>query len=332
MRLLNAVTLQLEEFFDTDLPRYAILSHRWHDDEVSFQNIQDGSATRKKGYAKLKLCCEQAVKDGLSHSWIDTCCIDKSSSAELAEAINSMFRWYQKAVVCYAYMFDVETPEISLQANFFKSIWWTRGWTLQELIAPPHVQFFDFCWHNIGTKDSLKAPISANTGIDIEVLMGKDLDSFSVAKKMSWASKRTTTRVEDVAYSLLGIFGVHMPLLYGEGQRAFIRLQEEILKQSDDQSLFAWSCSDTSYRGLLAQTPAYFGNCSNIVRSGLKLGRSPYSVTNMGLSIELFMAPWAMETYLALLDCETEGVTEEFSKVRKGIFLKMLPEQDQYAR
>jgi hypothetical protein len=162
----------------------------------------------------------------------------------------------------------------------------------------------------------------------MEALMGKDLQTFSVAKKMSWGSKRSTTRIEDVAYSLLGIFGVNMPLLYGEGQKAFLRLQEEILKQSDDQSLFAWSCSDTSYRGMLAKSPAYYSNCSKIVRSAMKLGRAPYTMTNMGLSIELFMAPWAMETYLVLLDCETDGVSEG----RKGIFLKLLPEQDQYAR
>jgi hypothetical protein len=180
----------------------------------------------------------------------------------------------------------------------------------------------------VGTKESLKSQISSITGIDMEALMGKDLQTFSVAKKMSWASKRSTTRIEDVAYSLLGIFGVNMPLLYGEGQKAFLRLQEEILKQSDDQSLFAWSCSDTSYRGMLAKSPAYFSNCSNIVRSAMKLGRAPYTMTNMGLSIELFMAPWAMETYLVLLDCETYG----FSIARKGIFLKLLPERDQYAR
>jgi hypothetical protein len=336
MRLLNAVTLQLEEFFDTDLPPYAILSHRWQDDEVSFQHIQDGSGPRKKGYAKLKLCCDQAVKDGYTHAWVDTCCIDKSSSAELTEAINSMFQWYQKAVVCYAYLFDVGKSEISPRENFAESAWWTRGWTLQELIAPSRVEFYSSTWNNLGSKESLKRRISEITRIDIQALGGKDLNSFSIGKKMSWASKRTTTRVEDVAYSLLGIFQVNMPLLYGEGNRAFKRLQEEIIKQSDDHSIFAWRFSQspnhdhslTEYRGLLAESPAAFSKSSNIVRSGLKLGRAPYSVTNMGLAIELFMTPWAMETYLAILDCGVDG----HSDGRIGIFLRLLPEKDQYAR
>jgi hypothetical protein len=328
MRLLNALSLQLEEFFGDDPPPYAILSHRWQADEVLFRHIQNGSAPEKKAYAKLKLCCNQAIKDGLDYMWVDTCCIDKGSSAELTEAINSMFRWYQNAAVCYAYLSDVESTNSSYHGGFSKSAWWTRGWTLQELIAPSRVEFYSASWENVGTKESLKSQISSITGIDMEALMGKDLQTFSVAKKMSWGSKRSTTRIEDVAYSLLGIFGVNMPLLYGEGQKAFLRLQEEILKQSDDQSLFAWSCSDTSYRGMLAKSPAYFSNCSKIVRSAMKLGRAPYTMTNMGLSIELFMAPWAMETYLVLLDCETDGVSE----ARKGIFLKLLPEQDQYAR
>jgi hypothetical protein len=307
------------------------ITHRWQDDEVSFQHILDGSGPRKKGYAKLKLCCDQAVEDGLTHAWVDTCCIDKSSSAELTEAINSMFQWYQNAAVCYAYLFDVGNSESSPRENFAESAWWTRGWTLQELIAPVNVEFFNSNWYKLGTKKSLSPDIAAITGIDVKALLGTTFDSFSIAQKMSWASKRTTTRVEDRAYSLLGLFGVNMPLLYGEGIRAFKRLQEEIIKQSDDHSIFAWSISEnpnprwTEYRGLLAESPA---DCSNIVRSGLKLGRAPYSVTNMGLSIELFMTPWAMETYLAILDCGVEG----HSDARFGIFLRLRREKDQYAR
>jgi hypothetical protein len=329
MRLLNATSLELEEFFDDNVPRYAILSHRWEGDEVLFQHMQDGSASDKKGYAKIKQCCDRAVKDGLGFAWVDTCCIYKSSSAELTEAINSMYGWYQNSAVCYAYLFDVVSTEVSLNGDFSKSSWWTRGWTLQELLVPPHVEFYNSTWYVLGTKKSLMETISAITDIDIRALEGKNLDNFSIAQKMSWASKRITTRLEDVAYSLLGIFGVNMPMLYGEGQRAFLRLQEEILKQSDDHSLFAWSCPDTCYRGLLAKSPSYFSECSNIVRSSAKLSRTPYSITNMGLAVEFFMAPWAMETYIAALDCEDEG---PFPYNRRGIFLKLLPEQDQYAR
>jgi hypothetical protein len=328
MRLLNVASLQLEEFFDDHLPTYAILSHTWQEDEVSFQDMQGSSAPNKKGYSKIKRCCYQAVKDGLQYAWVDTCCIDKSSSAELTEAINSMHRWYQNAAVCYAYLFDVGSRETSLDSMFSRSAWWTRGWTLQELIAPSQVEFYSSTWDILGTKQSLKETISTITGIDIEALGGKDLDTFSIAQRMSWASKRFTTRTEDMAYSLLGIFRVNMPMLYGEGQRAFIRLQEEILKQSDDHSLFAWSCPDTSYRGLLAKSPSYFSECSGIRRSASKFSRAPYSVTNMGLRVELFMTPWAMETYLAALDCEVEGTPNR----RIGIFLKLLDEQDQAAR
>lgn len=266
MRLLNAESMLLEEFFDEDVPPYAILSHRWQDEEVSLQdmqNIQDGTAKQKAGYSKMKHCCEQALKDGFKYAWIDTCCIDKTSSADLSESINSMFRWYQNSEVCYAYLFDFESVE-DVSGALARSRWFTRGWTLQELIAPPKLIFYTSTWNYLGTKEDLRDEISKITGIDVEVLMGANLESFSVAKRMSWASKRTTTRVEDVAYSLLGIFDVNMPMLYGEGERAFIRLQEEIMKHSDNHSIFAWSCNDDGPRGLLAKTPAMFENCRDI--------------------------------------------------------------------
>jgi hypothetical protein len=139
------------------------------------------------------------------------------------------------------------------------------------------------------------------------VLNDIDPQYFSIAKRMSWASRRTA-RLEDVSYSLLGLFGVNMPMLYGEGERAFIRMQEEIIRHSDDTSIFAWSNTDNRYRGLLAKTPAGFCNCSKFVISNTKLNRTPYFITNVGLSIELKMIPWAMETYLAALDCEVEGL------------------------
>jgi hypothetical protein len=328
MRLLNSTTLELEEFFDNRTPKYAILSHRWLDDEVSLKDMQNGTATRKAGYAKLKLCCDQAAKDGLQYAWVDTCCIDKTSSAELTEAINSMYRWYKNAEVCYAYLSDVQSSEVSGNSGFEESAWFTRGWTLQELIAPANVEFYNCTWHKLGTKDSLKDAISQITSINVAVLEGVDPENFSIAKRMSWASKRTTTRIEDIAYSLLGIFGVNMPMLYGEGERAFIRLQEEIMKHSDDQSLFAWKSNSDSYRGLLANSISDFGDCCNIVSSRSKWNRTPYSVTNMGLSIQMPMIAWAMETYLAALDCELENIPNS----RVGIFLKLLPEDGQYAR
>ncbi|KAH9213242.1 heterokaryon incompatibility protein-domain-containing protein, partial [Leptodontidium sp. 2 PMI_412] len=241
MRLLDTTTLELHEFFGSDIPYYAILSHRWEDDEVTFQDLVNGIGPSRKGYLKVQGCCRKAARDGWRYAWVDSCCIDKSSSAELSEAINSMFQWYRGSQVCYAFLSDV--PEgltikkhHKKRSKFRKSKWWTRGWTLQELLAPRKVVFYDCGWGEIGTRGYLQGLVHSITGI-------RDLDNFmqaSIARKMSWASKRKTKRVEDQAYCLLGIFNVNMPPLYGEGQKAFERLQLEILKTSDDESIFAW--------------------------------------------------------------------------------------------
>lgn len=318
---------------DDRIPSYAILSHRWQDGEVSFQDMQTGKGAKKAGYAKIKGCCSQALKVGLQYVWIDTCCIDKSSSAELSESINSMYRWYGNAAMCYAYLSDVRSTGVSKDFGFAKSVWFLRGWTLQELIAPLNMIFYNSHWDSFGTKASLREEISRITGIDVELIWSAVVprptpQQYSIAKRMSWASNRTTTRIEDIAYSLLGIFGVYMPMLYGEGERAFVRLQEEIMKHSDDQSLFVWSSRETCQRGLLAKSPVDFRNCSKIIRSTHKLNRIPYTVTNMGLSLEMCMKPYAMETYLAALDCEYEGRPHS----RIGIFLSTLAEGDQFAR
>ncbi|KAH8588644.1 hypothetical protein B0O99DRAFT_354591 [Bisporella sp. PMI_857] len=230
-----------------------------------------------------------------------------------------MYRWYQKATVCYVYLFDCQ----SIGDSFAKSTWWSRGWTLQELIAPSNVVFYNYQWVELGKKTTLLNRISSISNIDIDMLTGASPQNFSIAKRMSWASTRTTTRVEDAAYCLLGLFGVNMPMLYGEGERAFIRLQEEVMKHSDDHSLFAWSSQSTCHRGLLAKSPADFKMCGNIVLANTRLNRSPYSVTNMGLSIELPMVGWGMETYFAALDCGVEGEPDS----RIGIFLKLFSRQ-----
>jgi hypothetical protein len=247
MRLLHTETMQVREFFGSHIPPYAILSHRWEVGEVSYHDmrygIRHGVVEKKVGFAKIQNCCDQAATDGLAYAWVDTCCIDKSSSAELSEAINSMYQWYQKAAVCYVYLSDVIHPAAGEKytANesvsstnsfnteqFLASRWWTRGWTLQELIAPRIVRFFAHNgnrWSLLGDKSSLLEIIVDRTSIDRKVLEGYHVKTCSIANRMSWASERETTRIEDTAYSLLGLFGVNMPLLYGEGDRAFIRLQ-----------------------------------------------------------------------------------------------------------
>lgn len=169
-----------------------------------------------------------------------SCCIDKTSSAELTEAINSMFRWYKKSEVCYVYLSDVSSCDYILE-QFKKARWFQRGWTLQELIAPDNVIFYSKEWHQFGTKAGLSAFISDITNIGPLFLDSENLASASIAQKMSWASKRETSRPEDIAYCLLGIFDVNMPLIYGEGTKAFLRLQEEIMTTYPyDFTIFAW--------------------------------------------------------------------------------------------
>lgn len=328
MRLLNTSTLALEEFYGSAIPEYAILSHRWLDDEVSFQDLQAGRATNKAGYAKIKLCCTQAVQDGLAYAWVDTCCIDKTSSAELNEAINSMYAWYREASVCYAFLSDVDGGTVD--DSFDASAWFTRGWTLQELLAPAHVVFYGASWQTLGTRDEapLTQRIARVTSIDAAILRGEAaLAERSVAQRMAWAAQRTTTREEDRAYSLLGLFAVNMPMLYGEGgARAFLRLQEEIMKASDDQSLFAWgAASDGQLTGLLARSPGDFAGCADVVVAGQRWNHQPYSMTNRGLALEMPMVPWGLETFLAALDCED-------ARGRVGIYLRMLPDDGQFAR
>lgn len=266
MRLLSTSDYSLQEFIGTS-PPYAILSHTWGrtEEEVTFQDITDDitNARSKEGFAKIKGSCRQAQDDGFKYIWIDSCCIDKTSSSELSEAINSMYQWYAKAEMCYAYLVDVE-PDANYD-QFKRSRWFTRGWTLQELLAPQVVEFYAKDWSELGTRSSLKQDLTSITGIPSHILGGGSTSECNVATRISWASKRRTSRAEDMAYCLMGIFDVNMPLLYGEGgTKAFARLQEEILKANEDHSLFTWtghSDAPTSMSGLLAPSPASFCTC-----------------------------------------------------------------------
>ena len=228
---------------------YAILSHVWGKEEQSFQDIQALSAATKSWFgpsprdlagSKIRNCCVLAEKHGYSWVWIDTCCIDKSSSAELSEAINSMFHYYSVADVCFAYLGDLLPHEV--KHKFKYSSWHKRGWTLQELISPRFVVFLSRDWEVFGTKADLAPQIQKISRIPVSVLtLQQDFRELSIAQRMSWAADRETTREEDRAYSLLGLFDINMSTLYGEGSKAFYRLQEELLKQYADTSLFAWS-------------------------------------------------------------------------------------------
>jgi Heterokaryon incompatibility protein (HET) len=274
MRLINTATLQLEEFFSSAVPEYVILSHTWGKNEVSLQQFRNGAVNEK-----IKKCCAQAQRTGFRYAWVDTCCIDKTSSAELSEAINSMYRWYQNAALCYTILEDFTIDDwmknwwdgsaqawLDSSPRFRSCRWFTRGWTLQELVAPTVLEFYDRNWAYLGTKMSLQNVISEITEVPIEVLAGNQTPrDYNVAVRMSWASRRQTTRLEDEAYCLLGLFDVNMPMLYGEGRHAFQRLQEEILKRYEDYSIFAWNAPPGTWdyggeSSLLALSPANFDN------------------------------------------------------------------------
>ncbi|KAF8862778.1 HET-domain-containing protein [Acephala macrosclerotiorum] len=234
-----------KNLLDPEIPLYAILSHTWGKDneEVTFQDIENGagesepSYKNKAGYKKILFCLKQAVKDGLKYFWVDSCCINKKDSAEVSEAIISMFRWYSNARHCYVYLIDVSAhdidQDIDQKSAFRKSRWFGRGWTLQELLAPKSVKFFSREGKQLGDKNSLVQLICEITGIPTAALQGAPLPSFSVPARISWANGRKTTREEDKAYSLMGILCLNMTPMYGEGKdEAFMRLNVEIEKRS----------------------------------------------------------------------------------------------------
>lgn len=320
MRLLNVETLQLESFWvsndpdSEEIPRYAILSHTWSKEEIMFQELNDPASKNKIGYKKMEALCRLAAADGLSYAWMDTCCIDKKSSEELSESINSMFRWYQEAAICYTYLADVtedeDTLDLSKSGQFYRSKWFTRGWTIQELLAPKQVIFLNATWTKIGTKESLQHHIQNITGIvDLKTYRGA-----TIAQIFSWASKRHTTRVEDGAYSLMGLCGITMPLLYGEGPAAFYRLQTAILEESRDESIFAWEPPfvDGRYEAtlLLASSLRQFERCGDIERARFQPARPPWRFSNHGFHFSVLVAFKQVlpeEIIIVPLNCRHKG-------------------------
>ena len=357
MRLLNVHTLKFREFFDQEIPPYGILSHRWGEDEISHKDFRKGRVPAESAsYKKISDFCafvrERTIFDfgpfterrreayerneaepfspGGMHSvegerealqwvWIDTICINKSSSQELSEAINSMFNWYANAEECYVYMKDVppveQVPPHDFWRAFDSSDWFLRGWTLQEMLAPATVIFCSSDWNVFGhiqtnkgrrqclehmlyssaLRFELNDRIAQITGVQKAYLSGDwPIEGASIARRMSWAAHRKTTRVEDEAYCLLGIFGVNMPLLYGEGRKAFLRLQEEIIKRSEDQSIFAWSLTnpDQELTGILAPDVDCFEHSNDIIKANWR-PQAPFTITNLGLELvtQTQMAP-----------------------------------------
>ena len=306
MRFLNTRTLRFEQVPDSELHleknQYAILSHRWgaDEDEVSFEDVQlSADFSNKKGCNKIKEFCTVASSANCRYGWVDTCCINKGNSSELSEAINSMYRWYQGSKICIAYLEDVPQKQLT------DSAWFDRGWTLQELIGPKAVTFFDYGWNTIGTKTELIAELSRKTRIPERILNHTtELSTCSVAQRMSWAANRVTTREEDRAYSLMGLFNVNMPMIYGEREKAFLRLQQHIIQKSKDESIFAWATefpgNTKTFFGIFAPSPLAYASCSNIVQTH---GSHGFSESNGELSMRLGILPHSPETQCAILNC-----------------------------
>jgi hypothetical protein len=305
MRLLNTHTLEFEEFVGRPEEDYAILSHRSGDEEVSYKEFRKSreAVKHRAGYKKIAEFCEISKQRGYRLAWIDTCCIDKRSSAELSEVLNSMFEWYQNSSECYVWLEDYSGNLDDLH----KCTWFKRAWTLQEMLAPERVVFFTLDWKVIGHKIftpalgdlpcpcELKTPagltlvgqnlipwLAKASGIPETYLLGTKVHYASVAARMSWASHRSATRVEDCAYSLMGFFGINMPMLYGEGTAAFRRLQEEIMRNNDDSSIFCYKSS--GFFELMARGPECFAHRGNVTEGHIQ-SAEPYSFTNRGLRL-----------------------------------------------
>ena len=381
MYLVDTTTIEMHPFTG-EIPKYVILSHTWGNEEVTFEAMHklDKCTKDSAGYRKIVNSCGKAKEDGYRWVWVDTCCIDKRSSAELSEAINSMYRYYWEAEKCYAYLSDVPTLEREIQptnmvadlnrhgigtqhemkyvlydngrfaeisapssglagqqrdtSGFETSRWFKRGWTLQELLAPTTLEFYNSNWTMLGTKSSLAATIETATKIQRRYILDRSaIKKASLGLRLSWASGRKTSREEDIAYCLFGIVGVNMPLLYGEGKRAFHRLQVELLKTTMDHTIFAWSIRHgynapdhrpVRYVGLLATTPFDFQPMHLAdIRPFLPrtIHGSKHDVTNVGLRIVLPCIDIESDTILALLHCQRERET------LVGIRLKQLDDQ-----
>ncbi|TBU47589.1 heterokaryon incompatibility protein-domain-containing protein [Dichomitus squalens] len=324
MRVLDTHTGEFKKIHPTE-EAYAILSHTW--DPAGEQSYHDLRRMQSKGLQslfdhpdlspKIREACSIARSHGYRYIWIDSCCIDKQDSIELSEAINTMFFWYSRSNVCYAYLVDVPNgKETDAQSRFHTSRWFSRGWTLQELIAPRALLFLSRDWQLFGTKAALSGAIEKITGIELSVLkQQKPLSAIPVIVRMAWAAKRETEKVEDRAYSLFGIFDVHLPMSYGEGDRAFFRLQAALLQTIPDQTIFAWGArlflesppkgrtavlfrTPDHHASFVATTPQDFVDATRFRPFSGDL--SPFGLTHIPIA-EFRNTPYGMRTQLPSL-------------------------------
>ncbi|KAH5617499.1 hypothetical protein HBI23_255480 [Parastagonospora nodorum] len=284
MRLLhfNALgRLILTDFRGKPIPPYAILSHRWSDSEILIEDISNGNYKEKgEGYRKLKFCAEQAAQDGLLYFWIDTCCIDRWDNNERSKAINSMFQWYRNATRCYVFLSDVSLSDVTKtaassgwEASFRASAWFTRGWTLQELIAPVSVEFFSREGQRIGDKASLDRLLHDITDIPLAALRNCPLDHFSISERRRWVENRKTSEEEDIVYCLLGVLDVSMPTTYGEGEESALRrMQAEVEGAGSAPSIIPFS-----------QNQSFVGRELQLAELGIKLFSNNQTTTTLAI-------------------------------------------------
>lgn len=338
MRLLNAETHELPN--ETEKRQqgcpYVILSHVWQEAEMTFEDMphfENISASplgpKYASASKIIGACNAVLrhyKGSITHLWLDTICIDKKNLTEFSTAINSMWQWYKQADVCFAFLEDFPG---SGAPTWTQSKWFTRGWTLQELVAPKNVIFFDKNWNKKGDRENLQRELTGRTKIIMDFLLHRqNISRASICQRMSWFAGGETTVPEDTAYCLLGLFGVNMPLLYGEGKEgAFRRLQEEIMRYSDDHFLFAWKTAAVRPlgSGLLAESPSFFQETGDYVHRSSRQNNRPFQVTNKGISIDLYLQQY-QGVYIASVEC-LHGQSHYL-----GVFLECTSEETQQYR
>ncbi|KAG0701553.1 heterokaryon incompatibility protein-domain-containing protein [Suillus ampliporus] len=282
-----------------EIVKYATLSHRWGEGESAYGTFEEMKEAKLKtpGFKKLKTFCEKVKEYDVEFAWSDTCCIDKSSSAELDESIRSMFKWYRNSDVCIVHLAQSETVKDILDDE-----WTERGWTLQELLAPNHIKFFNKHWKPMTRHDNDKDPdtgsatsdvlktLTKATGVPQSEIRDFDPEAFKVDERMKWAAKRKTTRVEDAAYSLMGIFDVSLQIAYGEGgDRAFGRLIEAIML-AGDPSVLNWKgeAAESPNSHAIPRSPQCFVGDRNL---DLTYERLEMTMTSLGLRVPLVIFP-----------------------------------------
>lgn len=304
MWLINTSTLELHEF-SRSTPSYATFSYVTDENEASFEDLAQAQKDRCKDSIKIiERACDQARIAGYEWLWNHAACVDKRSCAAQSEAINSLPRIYRDCEHSIVYLEDLyhdQFEDEQIGERLAACRWIKNIWAIPQIVFPREVYFYSSDWSQIGTKRSLLPHLSSIIGIDQPALEHWGcLEDYSIARRMSWASEMTAFRTEDLAYALLGLFDVGMPIIYGEGGKAFLKLQEEIIRDTDDFSLLAWDNFDgQECNGLFAYSPACFRRFRNGPTTPLRINGE------------------------AQIHCAGITIQTSFLKTRAGLFLPM---------